>query len=111
MLIEGGGGSAPPSGGAPLGWEAPPGGGQPTCFGATQSWSLGDAGTSPPFFVKSALQGQCLELHGGTDPTNVDVWACMTNGVRNMEFALNATSGALVSLASCCADMCLTSTG
>ena len=104
------GGGAGPSAPAPLGCEGGAGG-APSCFGATQAWALGDASGSPPGFVKSAPEGQCLELHGGADPDAIDVWGCQTNGVRNMEWAWNATSGALASLATCCAGTCLTATG
>ena len=109
VLVACGGGTGP-SASAPLGCEAGTGV-APSCLVATQAWALGDASGSPPGFVKSALQGQCLELHGGADPDAIDVWACQTNGVRNMEWAWNGTSGALASLATCCGGMCLTATG
>lgn len=106
VLLPCGSGSGPsPSGNGPLGCEDPSG---PNCLGLTQNWIFSN---SPINSLKNTLQGQCLELHGGANPNDIDVWGCQTNGVNNMVWMWNATSGALTSCATCCFGMCLTAIG
>jgi len=86
---------------------AAPGGGD-ACAAAAQGWSFPSGGA--PFLLSAAGSNKCLELHGGCSTTQLDAWDCQANGIQNMLWRFNATSGALVSECTDggCGGLCVT---
>jgi len=81
------------------------------CDPSILSWNFTGVSGTPPFALVNKQGQTCLELHGGSDPDNIDVWNCQEClppqcTVMNQQWELQGSF--LVSLAHCCKGLCLT---
>lgn len=71
-----------------------------SCGAATQQWFWSGPGGVPPNALQTAAAQLCMDVNGALTPDVIDLWTCDNppGQYKNLEWAWNATSGALLTL-------------